>query len=86
MVGPLDKLQHIVLGAEPMSEQLRETIRGLAHAAGADPRLKIYETLGMTEMKWWFGECNEHSGLHLNPRILLLGAAASPDARAGARG
>src|SRR5438132_1156907 len=51
-----------------MSEKLREIIRTLAHAAGADPRLKIYETLGMTEMKWWFGECNEHSGLHLNPR------------------
>jgi phenylacetate-coenzyme A ligase PaaK-like adenylate-forming protein len=67
-IGPLAKLQHIALGAEPVSEALRENIRTLAHAAGADPRLKVYVTLGMTEMKWWFGECNERSGLHLNPR------------------
>lgn len=67
-LGPLPGLAHIVLGAEPVSETLRENIRSLARAAGANPRLKTYETLGMTEMKWWFGECNERSGIHLNPR------------------
>jgi phenylacetate-coenzyme A ligase PaaK-like adenylate-forming protein len=67
-LGPLASLKHIVLGAEPLSESLREAIRKLAHAAGADPGVQIYETMGMTEMKWWFGECGERSGLHLNPK------------------
>jgi phenylacetate-coenzyme A ligase PaaK-like adenylate-forming protein len=65
---PLSSLKHIVLGAEPVSPGLREAIRWLALAAGANPRVQIYETLGMTEMKWWFGECAERSGLHLNPK------------------
>ena len=66
-MGGLSGLRHIVLGAEPINESLRETIRELALAAGAR-RVKVYETFGMTEMKWWFGECDEGSGLHLNPR------------------
>jgi phenylacetate-CoA ligase len=65
---PLTRLQHIVLGAEPVSTSLRQSIRELAIAAGADERVQIYETLGMTEMKWWFGECSPGSGMHLNPK------------------
>ncbi|MGE0607117.1 MAG: phenylacetate--CoA ligase family protein [Pirellulales bacterium] len=67
-VGPLTGLKHIVLGAEPVGNALRAAITELAVQAGAHPRVVIHETLGMTEMKWWFGECSAGSGLHLEPR------------------
>jgi phenylacetate-coenzyme A ligase PaaK-like adenylate-forming protein len=82
-------LRHIVLGAEPVSESLRETIRALAIDAGADRHVQIYETLGMTEMKWWFGECSERSGLHLNPKYFyweLLDPKTKEPAPEGAPG
>lgn len=68
-VGPLARLRHIVLGAEPVGNALRACIRALAADVGAHPRVKIHETLGMTEMKWWFGECSDGSGIHLDPRF-----------------
>lgn len=67
-VGPLRTLRRVVLGAEPVSEALREHIRALAIEAGAEPRLRILQSAGMTEMKWTFFECAERSGIHLNPR------------------
>jgi phenylacetate-CoA ligase len=66
--GPLKTLRRVVLGAEPVSEALREYIRGLAEAAGAEPGMRIVQTMGMTEMKWTNVECCEHSGVHLNPK------------------
>jgi phenylacetate-CoA ligase len=68
-IGPLSSLKFIVMGAEPSSPSLRRCLRELALAVGADPRLRIHETLGMTEMKWWFAECAEGSGIHLNPKF-----------------
>lgn len=67
-VGKLTSLARIVLGAEPVSEELRELIRALAMEAGATMPPRVIQCVGMTEMKWTFFECSERSGLHLNPR------------------
>lgn len=69
LVGRLERLKHMVLGAEPVGRAMRNCLRDLAADVGAHPRVKIHETLGMTEMKWWFGECSEGSGIHLDPRF-----------------
>lgn len=68
-IGPLREFKRVVVGAEPMSETLREYIRSLALGLGAHPRFRIYQTLGMTEMRWAFLECDEQSGIHLSPRF-----------------
>jgi phenylacetate-CoA ligase len=68
-VGPLTNLRRVVLGAEPVSEPLRNYIIQLAAEVGAEPPLKILQTAGMTEMKWTFIECTERSGVHLNPKF-----------------
>jgi len=68
-IGALSTLKRIVLGAEPISEPLREEMRRLAIAAGARPEVKILQSFGMTEMRWSFLECAEGSGLHLNPKF-----------------
>ncbi len=68
-IGPLTALKRVLVGAEPLSDTMRECIRALALELGAHPRFRIYQTLGMTEMKWGFAECTEGSGLHLNPRF-----------------
>ena len=67
-VGPLLALRRVVLGAEPVSEALRQYIVDLAAECGAPPPLKVLQTAGMTEMKWTFIECTERSGVHLNPK------------------
>ena len=67
-VGPLKNLRRLLLGAEPISENLREYIRNLAREAGADPAVRVIQTYGMTELKWVFYECSEGSGIHLNPK------------------
>jgi phenylacetate-CoA ligase len=67
-VGPLAGLRRLLLGAEPVSEALREYIRKLALEAGASRDLKVIQTYGMTELKWFFWECSEGAGLHLNPK------------------
>jgi phenylacetate-CoA ligase len=69
IIGPLGSLKYALVGAEPLSDALRETIRELAVSLGAHPRFKVHETLGMTEMKWWFAECVPRAGIHLNPRF-----------------
>ena len=68
-VGPLSTLKRAVVGAEPLPESLRESLRSLALDAGADRRFTIYQSFGMTEVKWAFLECGERSGIHLNPRF-----------------
>jgi len=67
-VGPLNRLRRVILGAEPVSEGLRDRLRALAIEAGGMPGLRIIQTAGMTEMKWTFLECAERSGVHLNPK------------------
>ncbi len=67
-IGKLSKFLRVAVGAEPMSESMREYIRSLALGLGAHPKFKIYQSLGMTEMKWYALECSEGSGIHLNPR------------------
>jgi phenylacetate-CoA ligase len=68
-IGALSTLKRIVLGAEPLSEPLREEIRQLAISAGARSQVKILQSFGMTEMRWSFHECVEGSGMHLNPKF-----------------
>jgi phenylacetate-coenzyme A ligase PaaK-like adenylate-forming protein len=68
-IAPLKNFKRVVVGAEPLSETMREYIRSLALKLGAHPRFRIYQTLGMTEMKWAFLECSEKSGIHLNPEF-----------------
>ncbi|HUL16135.1 MAG TPA: AMP-binding protein [Terriglobales bacterium] len=67
-VGPLAKLRRMLLGAEPISDALREYIRNLALEAGARQPMKVIQTYGMTELKWVFYECAEGAGIHLNPK------------------
>ncbi len=68
-IGPLSEFRRVILGAEPLSEPLREYLRTLALSLGAHPKFRLYQSLGMTEMKWFFLECSEGSGLHLHPKF-----------------
>ena len=68
-VGPLSSLRRLLLGAEPISESLREYIRKLALEAGASPVVNVVQSYGMTELKWVFHECCEGAGIHLNPKF-----------------
>lgn len=68
-IGKLESFKRVAVGAEPMSETMREYIRKLALDLGAHPKFRIYQSLGMTEMKWYALECAEGSGIHLNPRF-----------------
>jgi len=68
-IGKLDTWKRVIVGAEPLSEPLREHIRSLALELGVDKRFRILQSLGMTEMKWAFVECDEQSGIHMNPRF-----------------
>ena len=70
-VGPLKRLRRVVLGAEPVSEALRQHIVELAAQVGAEPPLKVVQSMGMTEMKWTFLECTERGGIHLNPKYFF---------------
>ena len=67
-IKSISGLKRLLLGAEPVSEGLREYIRHLAIEAGANPSLKVVQTYGMTELKWVFYECSEGAGIHLNPK------------------
>lgn len=67
-IGPLNSFRRVIVGAEPLSESMREYVRSLALKLGAHPRFRILQSLGMTEMRWAFIECAEHSGMHLDPR------------------
>jgi len=68
-IGPLSNLRRLLLGAEPISESLREHIRKLALEAGANPAVTVVQSYGMTELKWVFHECCEGAGIHLNPKF-----------------
>lgn len=68
-IPPLASLKCVVVGAEPVSDRLREYIKELARELGAHPRFAIVEAYGMTEMKWGFTECDEGSKVHLNPKF-----------------
>ena len=67
-IGKLSSFKRVIVGAEPLSESLREYIRSLAQGLGVHPRFRVLQTLGMTEMKWAFLECEEGSGIHVSPK------------------
>ena len=67
-VGPFPSLTRLLVGAEPVSESLRDCIRNLAIEAGASKLVKVVQSYGMTEFKWVFHECYEGAGIHLNPK------------------
>lgn len=58
-----------VLGGEPVPPAVRKHIHELAAKLGAHPHFRVLETFGSTELKWAGFECDEGSGLHLNPRF-----------------
>jgi phenylacetate-CoA ligase len=68
-IGPLTDFKRAVVGAEPLSEPLRKYIRGLAIEAGAASQFAIFQTYGLTELKWTSMECAEAGGIHLNPKF-----------------
>ncbi len=70
-IKPLKRLKSAVVGAEPLSRSQHDYIRELALSLGADPRFTIYQTLGLTEMKWTSIECADGSGMHLNPKYFF---------------
>ena len=67
-IAPLTKFKAVLVGAEPLSEALRQYLHTLARGLGADPRFTVYQTFGLTELKWTCAECAEGSGMHLNPK------------------
>jgi phenylacetate-coenzyme A ligase PaaK-like adenylate-forming protein len=67
-IPALTRFKAVLVGAEPLSESLRRYIHTLVTDLGADPTLRVYQTFGMTELKWMCAECAEGSGLHLNPK------------------
>ncbi len=67
-IKPLKNLKSAIVGAEPLTESQRSYIRELALSVGAHRDFSIFQTFGMTEMKWTFVECAEGSGLHANPK------------------
>lgn len=58
-----------VLGGESVSPHLKKHLHDLASRLGAHPSFRVLETFGSTEMKWAGFECDEGSGLHLNPKF-----------------
>jgi phenylacetate-coenzyme A ligase PaaK-like adenylate-forming protein len=67
-IGPLTRLKAALVGAEPVSEPLRQHLHALAAGLGADANFTVYQTFGLTELKWTCAECAEGSGMHLNPK------------------
>ncbi|MGH7939759.1 MAG: phenylacetate--CoA ligase family protein, partial [Limisphaerales bacterium] len=72
-------LRNIVLGGEKVSDGLREKLRELARAIGAE-KVTILATYGFTEAKMAFAECQdldqgrapEQSGYHLYPDLGIV--------------
>ncbi len=66
--GRLDNLRSlklILLGAEDLTPSMRQHIHDRLQKLGASPRvLRVY---GSTQIKAGFYECDEGSGIHLNP-------------------
>ncbi|MBI4566966.1 MAG: AMP-binding protein [Planctomycetes bacterium] len=70
-IGDLSEFRLVALGGEPISADLRRYFHEQMRAIGAHPGVKVIESLGMTEMKWAFLECDEGTGIHLNPRYFF---------------
>jgi len=67
-IPPLKHWRRAVLGAEPVSDALRAYLISLALELGADPGFRIFQTYGMTELKWTCPECIAGGRIHLNQR------------------
>ena len=67
-IPPLTHLKAALVGAEPLGDALRRYLHTLAGDVGANPHFTIYQTFGLTELKWTCAECAEGSGMHLNPK------------------
>lgn len=70
-IRPMPHFKGVVLGAEPVSPELKRAFKAMAQKLGAHPRFRVIESLGMTELKWAFFECTEGSGIHLNPKYFF---------------
>jgi phenylacetate-CoA ligase len=67
-VEPLSKLFVAMVAAEPLTDSLRDYLKGLVAAAGGREDFKLVQGYGMTEMRIAFYECTERSNIHLNPK------------------
>ena len=67
-VGPLSELLVAAVAAEPVTPNLKSKLKELAANAGARENFRIIEGYGMTEAKIAFTECEEGTGIHLNPK------------------
>jgi phenylacetate-CoA ligase len=56
------------VGAEPLSDEHREKLKSQFEKIGS-PDVKIVEGYGCAELKAAFFECDQNSGLHLNPEF-----------------
>jgi phenylacetate-coenzyme A ligase PaaK-like adenylate-forming protein len=67
-VEPLKTLFIAMVAAEPLTDSLRDYIRGLVRDAGGREDFKLVQGYGMTEMRIAFYECAENMNIHLNPK------------------
>jgi phenylacetate-coenzyme A ligase PaaK-like adenylate-forming protein len=61
-----DPVKYAVLAAEPLSDEYRDKLKDQFEKIGS-PDVKIIEGYGSTELRAAFFECDEKSGMHLNP-------------------
>jgi len=63
-----DPVKYAVLAAEPLSDEYRDKLKDQFEKIGS-PDVKIIEGYGSTELRAAFFECDEKSGMHLNPEF-----------------
>ncbi len=63
-------VKYAVLAAEPLSDEYRDKLKSQFEIIGS-PEVKIIEGYGSTEMRAAFFECDEKTGLHLNPEFFF---------------
>ncbi len=70
-IPDLPQFEGGLCAGEPMTREQRKYFKELAKMLGAHPRFRVIEGMGMTESKWAFMECDEETGIHLNPKFYL---------------
>ncbi len=63
-------IKFVYAGGEPVTDEYRQRFREYLERLGS-PGVKIVDSYGMTELRCVFLECEEGSGLHLNPELFL---------------
>jgi len=68
-IKPLHHLKGVFMGGEPVSPTLKQYFKDRGRELGVHPGFRVIGSFGMTEVKWAFMECEEDSGIHLNPKF-----------------